>query len=252
MKIPSNTQRLYTDLGWLWPLWGDHAGEYARYCEHVAGLIGRHARRPVRTLLDISCGGGKNAYNLKRRYQVTGLDMSPAMLDLAAALNPDCEFIEGDMRDFSLGRKFDAILMDDGISHMATRSDLSAAVATACRHLEAGGVMVLTPDATAETFRHNQTTCTPTSGRTQAGDVDVVFVEHVYDADPHDEQYEATIVYLIREKGSLRIEADRFTLGLFACETWTQVLSATGCAVHCDRFAEGATDYISFACTRPV
>lgn len=52
-SIMENTRRLYTDLAWLWPMWGDPAGEYAQYCRHVAGLIGSHATHPARTLLDI-------------------------------------------------------------------------------------------------------------------------------------------------------------------------------------------------------
>lgn len=35
--------RLYTDLAWLWPLWGDAATEYADYDAHVVELIRRHA-----------------------------------------------------------------------------------------------------------------------------------------------------------------------------------------------------------------
>ena len=28
--------RLYSDLAWLWPTWGDPAGEYASFARHVA------------------------------------------------------------------------------------------------------------------------------------------------------------------------------------------------------------------------
>jgi hypothetical protein len=45
-----NTCRLYTDLAWLWPMWGDAADEYAHYCRHVAGLIEQHAERSAGTL----------------------------------------------------------------------------------------------------------------------------------------------------------------------------------------------------------
>jgi SAM-dependent methyltransferase len=124
--------RLYTDLAWLWPLWGDHETEYAQYCEYLLRLFDQHARRPLESLLVISCGGGKNVYSLKKRYRVTGLDLSPVMLELAAGLNPECEFVEGDMRHFALGRRFDAILLDDGVSHMTSRADLKAAVLEGC------------------------------------------------------------------------------------------------------------------------
>jgi len=150
-----NTFRLYSDLAWLWPMWGDPTVEYAHYCAHVVQLIKQHAQRPVTSLLNIGCGGGKNAFNLMKHYQVTGLDLSPAMLELAKTINPTCEFIEGDMRSFSLGSTFDAILLDDGISCMASQADLSAAFQGAFCHLNPGGVMITTPDVTTETFRQN-------------------------------------------------------------------------------------------------
>ncbi len=89
----NETRRLYTDLAWLWPLWGDAATEYAHYCQHVTALIRQHARQPVATLLDIGCGGGKNILNLRRAFDVTGLDISPAMLAQAQELNPGCTFV---------------------------------------------------------------------------------------------------------------------------------------------------------------
>jgi SAM-dependent methyltransferase len=243
--------RLYTDLAWLWPLWGDPADEYARYCAHVVRLIRRYAQRPVESLLDISCGGGKNMFNLKRHFRVCGLDKSPDMLRLAAGLNPECELFEGDMRTFSLDKPFDSILMDDGISYMSNRADLSSALRNAFRHLQPGGVMVVTADVTTETFRQNQTIVTPASDTARPKNLDVVFVENTYDPDPADDHYEATILYLIREDGAPRIESDRFTLGLFSIETWQGLLSETGFRVHQERYVDGEQEYVGFACVKP-
>lgn len=251
MTARSDTFRLYSDLSWLWPLWGDPTTEYARYCDFVAESIRRYARRPVTALLDISCGGGKNVFNLKRRYQVTGLDISPAMLKLAARLNPECESIEGDMRSFSLGRTFDAILMDDGISYMANRADLNASFRTAFLHLNPGGVMVVTPDVTVETFIQNHTESTPALERLKPKGIDVVFIENSFDPDPTDECYDATLLYLIREDGVLRIEEDRFTLGLFSLDVWKQSLAEAGFVVHEDRYVEATNEYTIFSCLRP-
>ena len=102
----NDTCHLYTDLAWLWPLWGD-ADEYAHYCRHVASLIEQHAERPAGTLLDIGCGGGRNVLNLKGTFRVTGVDLSPTMLAQARNLNPESTFVHGDMRTFRLGRTFD-------------------------------------------------------------------------------------------------------------------------------------------------
>ncbi|MBN2006061.1 MAG: hypothetical protein JXA21_22075 [Anaerolineae bacterium] len=40
-----NEKRLYQDLSWLWPLWGDPDGDYAVWCARVTALIRQHARR---------------------------------------------------------------------------------------------------------------------------------------------------------------------------------------------------------------
>jgi len=56
-------------------------------------VIRQHARRETHALLNMGCGGGKNAYNLKRNFTVMGIDISPAMLALARKLNPECEFL---------------------------------------------------------------------------------------------------------------------------------------------------------------
>jgi SAM-dependent methyltransferase len=251
MADTTNTFRLYSDLAWLWPMWGDPVGEYAHYCAHVIRLIRQNARRPVASLLNIACGGGKNVFNLKEHFKVTGLDLSPTMLELARTLNPTCEFIEGDMRSFSLGRTFDAILLDDGVSCMASRTDLAAAFQAAFCHLNPGGVMVTTADVTAETFRQNHTETTSVRAKGKPDDLHVAFIENWFDPDPEDEHYEATLVYLIREKGKLRMESDRFRLGLFSLETWRQTLSEAGFEVYEVKYGDGKSEYATFACTKP-
>lgn len=245
-----NTCRLYTDLAWLWPMWGDAAGEYAHYCHHVASLIERHAERPARTLLDIGCGGGKNVFNLKGAFSVTGVDLSPTMLAQARDLNPESTFVHGDMRTFRLGTTFDAVLMDDAISYMTCLADFVAAFGTASAHLNPGGVLIATPDVTTETFRQNKTIATPATRTGTRDGLDVVFVENVYDPDPADEHYETTILYLIRDHGRLRIETDHWTMGLFSLDTWRRVLRETGFEVHEGRYRAGEDEYTVFACVK--
>jgi len=173
------------------------------------------------------------------------------MLEQAKTLNPTCEFIEGDMRSFSLGRTFDAILLDDAVSFMASRADLSAAFQVAFSHLNPGGVMVTTPDVTAETFLQNQTVATPAVNKANPENIDVAFIENLYDPDPTDEHYEATMLYLIRENGILRVETDRYTLGLFSWDTWRQTLSKMGFAVYEGKYVDDENAYTIFACTKP-
>lgn len=255
MHHPEGTPRLYSDLAWLWPMWG-RPEEYADYCAHAMRLMRRHTRIPIRSLLDIGCGGGKNAYNLKRDCEVTGLDLSPVMLAQARDLNPECEFVQEDMRSFSLNRTFDAVLMNDSVSYMLTPADLRSAFESAWRHLNPGGVMVATPDETRETFVQNNTCATtgsPAQGQASGSPVsgiEAVFIENNYDPDPLDDTYETTMIYLIREGGRLRVETDRHVLGLFALDVWRETLTEAGFGIHEDRYEEHGRTYVTFACLK--
>lgn len=245
-----DTFHLYSDLAWLWPLWGDARTEYADYCQHLTGLIRTHARRPPVSLLDIGCGGGKNVLNLKQDFEVTGLDISPVMLAQAQTLNPECHFVQGDMRSFRLDEGFDVVLMDDALSYMASLADFEAALRTAYAHLNPGGILLATPDVTPETFRQNHTTVTTGLRDPAQPELEVVFIENTYDPDPTDTHYETTVLYLIREQGKLRVERDHGTLGIFSLDTWRQVLSEIGFAIVESSYGAGEESYTVFVCSK--
>lgn len=245
------TNRLYNELAWIWPLWGD-AHEYATFCEGMVGLIYRYARRDVKTLLNLGCGGGKNVFNLKERFAVTGLDLSKAMLENAHALNPECHFIIADIRDFSLSQKFDAILVDDGIAYMTSEAELAAVFDCAYAHLSPGGVMLVGPDDTTETFVQNKSVVTQANKDTKHNDTDVVIVENRYDPDPKDSVIDALMIFIIRENGKLRIEYDMHTLGLFPPATWKRLLRKSGFETHEAEYDENGRVSIVFACVKPI
>jgi SAM-dependent methyltransferase len=242
--------RLYHDLAWLWPLWGDPTEEYADWCAFVTRLIQQYAQREVQTLLNLGCGGGKNAFNLRTRFSVTGIDISEEMLAQAKALNPDCTFLAGDMRNCWLGQEYDAVLIDDAISYMTNQADLSAVFQTAHRHLRPGGVMVVSPDETKETFEQNCTRVSYASAMHKPDSIDVVFIENDYDPDPTDSSFEGTMIYLIREDGKLRVETDHHSLGLFPLAVWRSTLCETGFEIHEETYVEDRRDYVTFACVK--
>jgi len=248
--MTGSTPRLYDDLAWLWPLWGDASVEYPEWCRHVVELVERDGDAPAKTLLNLGCGGGKNAWNLKRTCAVTGVDISGAMLDLAAELNPECTFVLADMRTCDLGAAFDAVLIDDSVSYMTSRADLRAVFDTAWRHLRDGGVMVVSPDMTKETFVQNRTWTTEGTGKALPEDMALTFVENYYDPDPDDETCEGTMVYLIREAGRLRVETDVHVLGLFPVAVWRETLGEIGFEVHEEKYAGAPADVPTFACVK--
>jgi trans-aconitate methyltransferase len=74
----------------------------------------------LHTLLELGSGGGSNAFHLKKRYQMTLVDLSAEMLAVSQKLNPECEHVQGDMRTVRLGRQFDAVFIHDAICYMTS------------------------------------------------------------------------------------------------------------------------------------
>src|SRR6202163_2150679 len=86
---------------------------------------------------------------------MTLVDLSPNMLAVSRALNPECEHIEADIRTVRLGRTFDAVFVHDAVCHMPTESDLRAAMTTAFVHCRPDGAALFAPDFVSETFVEN-------------------------------------------------------------------------------------------------
>ena len=103
-------------------------------------------RRPgARTLLDVACGTGAHLEHLTA-YEVEGLDLDPEMLAVARERLPEVSFHEGDMADFDLGKRFDAVVcLFSSIGYVRTEERLRSAIASMAGHLERGGVLVVEP-----------------------------------------------------------------------------------------------------------
>jgi SAM-dependent methyltransferase len=236
MLVMTSSGRLYDDLAWLWPLWGE-VEEYRAESDAIAALMQRYAEIEVRTLLDVACGGGKNLYHFRRHFEASGLDLSEAMLDSARRLNPDCRLHHGDMRSFDLAEHFDAIYLNDGLPHLTSREDLARTFARGHAHLNPGGVLMAVAEFTTERWVQNQTSVF-TAPPCPEQQVEVTFIENHYDPDPRDDTSEATILYLIREQGRLRIERDDWVFGLFPLTFWVEALTAAGFQVDVEEGIE--------------
>ncbi|MER8048065.1 class I SAM-dependent methyltransferase [Streptomyces sp. NPDC094032] len=99
------------------------------------------------SVLDVACGTGAHLETLAGHFtHAEGLELSPAMLERAADRLSGVPLHQGDMRDFDLGRTFDAVVcLFTAIGYLPTLPDMRAAVATMARHLRPGGVLVVEP-----------------------------------------------------------------------------------------------------------
>jgi SAM-dependent methyltransferase len=215
--------RLYTELSSWWPVMSSPAN-YDEEAEIYREAIEQTAAQPVRTVLELGCGGGNNAFHLKPHYEMTLTDLAPGMLDVSRALNPECEHVPGDMRTIRLERLFDAVFIHDAIGYMATEKDLLAALTTAFVHCRPGGPALFVPDDTRETFRPHTS-----HGGHDVGDRSFRYLEWSFDPDPDDTETTTAFAYLMREgKGPVEYVTEEHHSGLFPRTTWLRLIEEAG------------------------
>ncbi|HWI02294.1 MAG TPA: class I SAM-dependent methyltransferase, partial [Acidimicrobiales bacterium] len=126
-----------------------HAARGKDYRREAAAVVERvRRRRPeARTVLDVACGSGLHLAAFQELgFEIEGVDVSAAMLDVARSRLPGVALHQGDMGTFRLGQRFDAVVcLFSSIGYMATLDDLAAAVVTMREHLLPGGVLVVEP-----------------------------------------------------------------------------------------------------------
>jgi len=143
--VPLGQNRpMFRHTAHVYDLLYEHAGkDYEAEATALHALIQRRSPGAA-SLLDVACGTGGHLVHLRRWYDVVGVDVDPGMLDEARRRLPDERFVEGDMRDFSLGRTFDAVCcLFSSIGYMGSVQELNQAVATMVFHCAPGGVFVM-------------------------------------------------------------------------------------------------------------
>ncbi len=249
-----NKWKAYTDLAWTESLVYPPA-EGIKEVELFSKLIKQNSKISPETLLHVGCGSGIYDYTFKRHFKVTGVDLSEKMLEIAIKRNPEVDYHHGDMRTVELGKNFDAVILPESIGYMTTTADLKKAIKCANKHLNPGGVLLIVANL-KESFKENNFVYT---GR--KGDVEITIFENNYISKENDSIYEATIIYLIRDKGKLETYTDVHTLGLFDKKTWQSLLKAEGFEVKeikekhfYDEFIleEGEYPLHFFVCTKPL
>jgi trans-aconitate methyltransferase len=215
--------RLYFDLSSWWPLMSapaDYEEEAALYQKAILEA----SEHPPETMLELGSGGGNNASHLKARFKMTLVDLSPGMLEVSRAINPECEHLQGDMRTVRLGCEFDAVFVHDAVTYMTSEADVRQAIATAFVHCRPDGVVLFAPDHVRENFRPGTD-----HGGHDGADRAMRYLEWTWDPDPADTTCIVDYTYVLRERdGEVRVVHDRHLEGLFSRTDWLRWLSEAG------------------------
>ena len=119
--------------------------------ENVTSFFAQEAAKFVSgSVLELACGTGRLAVSLaKLGLNVTGLDLSPGMLQQARAHsdreNLSMRWIEGDMRELEFDERFDlVILTGNSLCHLLDIDSVDACLSGVRGHLRAQGKFLLT------------------------------------------------------------------------------------------------------------
>ena len=132
---PFNAYSRYYDL-----LYRDK--DYAAEVDYVHALLERYAV-PGHEILELGSGTGKHGRLLAGHgYRVTGIERSAEMVAQAETTDGfTCQ--QGDIREVTTGRTFDAVLsLFHVISYQVSNADVSAVFARAAEQLQPGGLFV--------------------------------------------------------------------------------------------------------------
>src|SRR5437879_1367620 len=215
--------KLYDELAEWWPMM---AGPVELRAEALFfdRLLRESSDAPPRAVLHLVSCSVHNVLHLKEHFSMDLLRMSPQMLAVNRAVNPECEHLQGDIRTLRLGRTFDAVFVHDAVCHMTAESELRAVMETAFVHCRPGGIALFVPDEMRETF-------VPSTdhGGSDREDRSVRYVQWTTDPDPNDTAILVDFGILLRdEQGVVRVVHERQTHGLFARAVWLRLLRKAG------------------------
>lgn len=200
----------------------------AAEAERLQGLIASHAQTRGSSLLDVACGTGLYLGELRRRYAVEGLDLSPEMLAVARHKFPDIPFHQADMVAFDLGRQFDVVIcLGSSIGYVASVPRLRRTLRNLARHTRPGGVVVVEPWFAPDQWQ---------DGRLSADLVDEPDLKiariivsglqgHISTLDIH---------YLVAQPSGVAAFTEHHRLGLFTSDDYRSAFAAAGLAVSFD------------------
>lgn len=119
---------------------------YYAEVDYVIDLINLY-HPSTKTILNLGCGTGNHDFIFADKgYQVTGVDLSQDMIDVANSKKVNqskIEFVQADIRDVQLLKQFDVVMsLFHVMSYQTSNADLDKALQTANLHLPKGGLFI--------------------------------------------------------------------------------------------------------------
>jgi len=204
-----------------------HFKNYGRECELLRAII-QVAAPGARTVLDVACGTGEHAKFLKEKYAVDGIDLNEAYLRAARIKNPAGKYTRADMTDFDLETTYDAVTcLFSAIGYVRTVDRMNRAIGCMARHVKPGGVLIVEPWLTPETW-------VPGVNHIHAGEIGTDKVCRMSLSGREGNLSVLLLHYLRGTPDTIEHYSERLELGLFSAEEMTRGFESAGMHVRYD------------------
>lgn len=113
----------------------------------------------AKSLLDVGCGTGRHLQFLSENFDASGFDLDAGLIKEARKRNPGLALHVADMTNFDLGQKYDVITcLFSAIAYVETVERMRASIACMARHLRPGGLLIIEPWFSPDTYWHGHLT----------------------------------------------------------------------------------------------
>lgn len=131
---------LYKELAQVYEAMYHTFIDYKEEYEFYSQILKKYHKKEI---VEIGCGTGNLVYYfLTNGFDYTGLDLSEEMIQMAKEKVQDCEFIQADMRHFTLKKQVQSILITARtISYLSTNEDVNTTFQTIANNLQQGGIL---------------------------------------------------------------------------------------------------------------
>ena len=139
-EVHDRTLQIYNKHAEAWDLHRPRTFLEKAWLERLISVVPAQS-----SILDVGCGTGEPiaAYLIECGFSVTGVDGSPAMIEIARSRFAEINWIVTDMRNLALKMKYHGIVGWDSFFHLDPDEQRST-LQLFCEHLYPGGAILLT------------------------------------------------------------------------------------------------------------
>ena len=204
-----------------------HFKDYPKDADYLLAVI-RQYHPTAKSLLETACGTGRFLEILQEHYEVQGMDLSDHMLKEAARRVPSIPLHQANMVHFSLDEKFDLVCcLFRSIAFVKTTDNFFAAVKSMTKHLKPGGVLVIEPFFTPESFWSDTITLNEYKS-------DALKIAWMYTSKKVGGHARLDNQYLVGTPRTVEHFTEVHEMGLFSQQDYQEAFAATDLQLHYD------------------